>query len=81
MKIEPNKKYNTIAFYVIIIVAISLMMIIAVFKIEQIALIIEKITSVLMPVIWGFVLAYLLNPIMKLIEKLTKRLFSSYNFV
>lgn len=75
MRIHNQKKYNILMIYILIIVALSLLMIAALFRIDKILAIIGKIIKVLSPVIWGFVIAYLLNPIMKLFEKLISKIF------
>ncbi len=70
MKFEFNKRYNTIALYAIIVFAVCLLMIMVAFRIEIFTTAFSKIISVSSPIIWGFVIAYLLNPLMKTIEKL-----------
>jgi predicted PurR-regulated permease PerM len=70
MKFEFNKRYNTIALYSIIVFAICLLMIMIAFRIEIFTNAFSKIISVSSPIIWGFVIAYLLNPLMKKIENL-----------
>lgn len=74
MKIYTNKKYNTIVFYTLLIVALSLLMIVAIFKFDKILLFGKEVVSALMPVIWGFAIAYLLNPVTKVFEKLMAKL-------
>lgn len=77
MKLYSNKKYNTIAAYVLIVLAIGFIMAIAVFKFPTILRILSKIADILMPVIWGFAIAYILNPITKSISRLlSKRVFT-----
>ena len=76
MKLYSNKKYNTIAAYVLIVLAIGFVMIVAVFKFSTILKILGTIADILMPVIWGFAIAYILNPIsMGINNLLNKRLF------
>ena len=75
MKIFTDKKYNSITFYVLLIIAISLLMIVCIFKFDKILMVLSKLIDVLMPLIWGFAIAYLLNPIMKLIEKILNKVF------
>ena len=74
MKIFNNKKYNTITLYVLLIIAISILMVASLFKFSKILFVFSKIVSVLMPIIWGLVIAYLLNPVMKFIEKLISKI-------
>ena len=75
MKLEENKKYTTIALYSIGVFATCLIMVIAVFKFKDIISVLNNIRKVLNPIIWGLVLAYLLNPIMSFFEKMFKHLF------
>lgn len=77
MKLYSNKKYNTIAAYVLVVLAIGFIMAIAVFKFPTILKILSKFADILMPVIWGFAIAYILNPITKAINNLlNKRVFT-----
>lgn len=77
MKLYSNKKYNTIAAYVLIVLAIGFVMAIAVFKFPSILKLMSTIVDILMPVIWGFAIAYILNPITKSINGLlNKRVFT-----
>lgn len=70
MKFQFNSRYNTIAAYAIIVFSICLLLIMVAFRIEIFTNAFSKIVSVASPIIWGFVIAYLLNPAMKLMEKL-----------
>lgn len=74
MKFHFNSKYNTIAAYAVIIFAICLLLVMFAFRIEIITTISSKIISVSSPIIWGFVIAYLLNPLVKKCEKLLGKL-------
>ena len=46
-------------------------------RFSEISEFVKKIINVSMPIIYGFVIAFLLNPIMKQIEKFVKRLFEN----
>lgn len=70
MKIKFNVKSNTIAVYCIIVFSVCLLLAAMVFKYNIFLSYFNKIISVLSPVIWGLVIAYLLNPIMKFIERI-----------
>lgn len=70
MKFQFNTRYNTIALYAIIVFAVCLLMIMFAFRIDIFTSAFSKIISVASPIIWGFVIAYLLNPAVKLFEKL-----------
>ncbi len=70
MKFHFNSRYNTIAAYAIIVFSICLLLIMVAFRIEIFTTAFSKIISVSSPIIWGFVIAYLLNPLVKTFEKL-----------
>lgn len=70
MKFNFNTRYNTIALYSIIVFAVCLLLIMFAFRIEIFTSAFSKIVSVSSPIIWGFVIAYLLNPLMKKVETL-----------
>lgn len=74
MKIKFNYKYNTISAYVLITFALCLLMLIMIFKFSIIQVYLSKIVKILAPIIWGLVMAYLLNPLMKFIEKYVSKL-------
>lgn len=73
MKLYTNKRYNTLAKYVLLIIAITMLMILAIINIRGIKASLGELLRVLSPVIWGFVIAFLLNPIMKNLEKFMYR--------
>lgn len=68
MKIEWNKKYTTIAAYVLIVVLISTVIVAVVMNLGYIKQGIGNILRLLTPVIAGFCIAYLLNPILRFYE-------------
>lgn len=74
MKLKFNSKYNTISAYVVITFTLCLLVLILIFKFSLIQVYISKIMSILSPIIWGLVMAYLLNPTMKFIEKYVSKL-------
>ena len=73
MKVNTNKKYNTIAFYAAIVIAINVLLIVAILKINSILEVLSAIVSVFTPIIWGIVIAFLINPIMTGLEKLYRK--------
>lgn len=73
MKLFSNKKYNTIAMYVLLIVAVSVVIILCLFRFDGLMRFFSRITSACMPIIVGFIIAYALNPLMCFIEKYLKR--------
>ncbi|MBR6617541.1 MAG: AI-2E family transporter [Oscillospiraceae bacterium] len=68
MKFQFNSKYNTIAAYAVIVFAICLLLVMVAFRIEIFSTAFSKIIGVSSPIIWGFVIAYLLNPLVKKCE-------------
>ena len=68
MKIEPNKKYNTIAAYTIGVVFICLLLLVLVFKFGAVLSVVGKILSAISSVLIGVVIAYILNPIVVFLE-------------
>ncbi len=75
MRLNTNKKNNVLIFNILLIVALSLLMIMFLFKLDRFLLLFRRILKILSPIIWGFVIAYLLNPIMKLSERTYTKLF------
>ena len=71
MKIKFNVKSNTIAVYCIIVFAVCLLLSAVVFKYNVFLYYFNKIIKALSPVIWGLVIAYLLNPMVGFTEKKT----------
>lgn len=69
MKIKFNVKSNTIAAYCIIVFTICLILAAIIFKYNVFFSYIRKIIDILSPIIWGIVIAYVLNPIVKVTEK------------
>jgi predicted PurR-regulated permease PerM len=76
MKIEFDKKYDTIAFYVAAVFAVCLAMVIICLKWATVSAFGTKIVFLLAPIGWGVVFAYLMNPVMIKTESLfTKHIF------
>ena len=73
MKIRPNRKYTTIAIYATIVIAVNLLLIISVLKFKTIAKLFGLILGALSPVIWGLVIAFLMNPLMVGFEKVINK--------
>ncbi len=73
MKLDSNKKYVPIVSSVLVIVFLSLMMVVTIFKFDKVLSIIGEVLNALMPIIWGFIIAYLLNPVMKFFERYTNK--------
>lgn len=74
MKIEFNQKYNTIAFYTVVVIAIAAAIVVAIVKIDAVSSFLGRILGILSPFIWGFSLAYVLCPLMTACENGVNRL-------
>ncbi|MGN0666277.1 MAG: AI-2E family transporter [Huintestinicola sp.] len=74
MKVDWNSKYTTLSVYSIITFAICFTLIVLYQKSAAIAAVIATILKVLSPIIWGAIIAYLLNPIMMACESVLKKL-------
>ena len=75
LKVDFNKKYNTISVYCIITFAICLALVLVCIRSAEIFDYIKQFFKVIAPVIWGIAIAYICNPVMKLLEKLFQKLF------
>ncbi len=65
---KANEKYKTIAVYAILVIVISALIILAVINHKEVAKVVKSITTVLSPFTYGFVFAYLCNPILNFYE-------------
>lgn len=73
MKINWNSKYTTISVYTVLTFTACIFVYGILFNFTAIGDFIKKLTNILAPIIWGVVIAYLVNPIMKWIEKRVKK--------
>ena len=69
MKINWNSKYTTISVYTIITFSVCVLIYAVLFNFTIMGDFIRKLTKILAPIIWGVVIAYLVNPIMKWFER------------
>ena len=74
MKIDWNKRYTTIAVYAFLTVAACICFYAVVQWFPFIMVWIGKLLGVLSPFIYGFVIAYLINPVQREFAKLTEKL-------
>jgi predicted PurR-regulated permease PerM len=72
MKIEFNKKYTTISVYTVITFSICFGIVMVVMNIPWIAGILTELAGLLAPITWGVVFAFLMNPVMKIAEKILR---------
>ena len=69
MKFEKNSKYRSIALYAFLVIAASLILFFAMLYPTKVVSWINNILSILSPLIVGFLLAFILNPIMSFFEQ------------
>ena len=69
MKIDWNRKYTTIAVYAVITALAIILVAAAVINFPAISSALGKLNSILTPVWYGLIIAYLANPILKFCEK------------
>lgn len=68
MKFNINKKYISIGIVAFLVICAAILFWFATFKLKELADGINNILDVLEPVVFGFIFAYLLNPLLKLFE-------------
>lgn len=73
MKINWNEKYTTVSVYTVITFTACIVVYAFIINFTGIGGIIHTVLDVTSPVIWGLIIAYLLNPVMKWIEKRLKK--------
>ncbi|NLE12502.1 MAG: AI-2E family transporter [Clostridiales bacterium] len=70
MKLEEDKKLRTATIYACIVAMVAVAALFIVFNIDSVGKIFDKLSKVIAPIVWGFCIAYLLNPVLKRIEQL-----------
>lgn len=73
MKINWNEKYTTVSAYTVLTFVVCMLIFALVFNFTAIGGWISAIFKAVAPLIWGLILAYLLNPVMMWIEKRLKK--------
>ncbi|MBQ8623705.1 MAG: AI-2E family transporter [Oscillospiraceae bacterium] len=73
LNIFSNKKYNTILRYAIFAIVFTIALIFCIFQWQDLVKVFSAIIEILEPVIWSAVLAFMMNPIMKSVEKFLAR--------
>ena len=68
MKFEFNKRYNTIALYAFLVLAAAALFSGFLGNLKYFERQIELVVGLLTPFIYGFAIAYLLNPVLKFFE-------------
>lgn len=74
LKVDFNKKYDTIAVYCVLTFAVCLLMVLICLRFSVVAGWIKDFFRVIAPVTWGVVIAYICNPIMKFFERNIRKL-------
>ena len=69
MKVRWNKKYTTIAVYSMIVIALTVLFVVFVFKFDSFKQGFSWIGTVAAPIICGVVIAFIVNPLMVWIER------------
>ena len=77
MKIYANKKYQTIAVYAAIVIAVNVLLVLALNNISDILDSIYHLFDVLQPVTWGLIIAFLTNPVMVRTSRLMGKLYKT----
>lgn len=73
MKLFSDKKYNLILRYVLLAIVITVALIFAIFQWHDLKSVFSAFVKIFEPVIWSAVLAFMMNPIMKSVEKFFSR--------
>ena len=75
MKFDKNTKYNTTALLVLIVVAFAALVLSALINLSSVVSVINKILSVISPIVYAFLLMLVLVPVSDFFEeKFTKLL-------
>lgn len=76
MKPELNRKYNTIALYVLVVAVILITYILAIIYWDTVKALTSSALTTLSPFIYGFAIAYILNPLYCMITRCFNSMFS-----
>lgn len=68
LKFEPNKKYTTISIYVCIVLSFAALLVVGLMYFDTVLGAVINLIAILNPVIVGFVIAFLINPLMVFCE-------------
>lgn len=69
IKLNWNKKYTTIAVYSLLVIVAAVLFVVFIFKFESFASGFSWLGSVMAPITIGIVVAYILNPLVKMFEE------------
>ena len=68
MKFEKNNKYTTIAIYACIVILFSIVCLYFVLHVETLSFFTHILLSIFSPILYGAIIAYILNPMLKYFE-------------
>ncbi len=69
MRPDPNRKYTTIAIYALIVLLVVMAAIFLLWNLDSVSAFGTKLLDICSPIIYGALIAYLLNPVLKTFEK------------
>ncbi len=69
MRPEPNKKYTAIAIYALLVLLLGIVAVFFFWNLDAVSGFFKKLLDICSPIIYGALIAYLLNPLLKLFEK------------
>lgn len=69
MKIDWNRKYTTIAVYAFLVIAAAMLFGVAINNFAALKTAWGKLVNMMLPLIYGFSIAYILNPVMRFFEE------------
>lgn len=69
MKVNWNRKYTTIAVYALMVIALTVLFVVFVFKFDKFTEKISWVGGIAAPIICGIIIAYILNPLMMYFER------------
>lgn len=73
MRLFSDKKYNKIFRYCLAFILITLFIILVLFKWDSVRSISAAVLNIFEPIIWGAAIAFIMNPMMKSVEKFINR--------
>ncbi len=77
MRFYANKKYQTISVYAAAVIAVNVLLVLALFNFGEIFDSIKNFFTVMEPVTWGLVIAFLTNPIMEKTSALLRKFYKT----
>ncbi len=69
MRPDQNRKYTTVAIYALIILLIGMTAVFLLWNLDHVSAFGAKLLNICYPIIYGALIAYLLNPVLKTFEK------------